>query len=212
MECCLPPILRLTCLLGLFGPATACLALSPTPPVLHLSGDDFPSLIVHQPVLLESGLPAPLSCVQIRGKRVDELDPIWKKVTGRIHLECDDLTLESAGFDMVATTATAYLLPGTVRFAGIPVTEVRLMNSELWSDRQYLLDQPYAAIHAQIVNHLQSRCRSRQDTPGLLGVSHCEIHDEAEGLYLEIGDQGGIWVHPDPDNPDMTVYAEAWSD
>ena len=177
VECCLPPILRLTCLLGLLAPASACLALSPTPPVLHVSGDDFPSLIVHQPMLQESGLPAPLSCAQIRGKRVDELDPLWKKATGRIHLECDDLTLESAGFDMVATTATAYLLPGAVQFVGIPVAEVRLMNSELWSDRQYLLDRPYAGIHAQIARHLQSRCRTRQDTPGLLGASDCEIHE-----------------------------------
>ena len=37
------------------------------------------------------------------------------------------------------------------------------------------------------------------------------------GLSAESGlatfrDQGGIWVHPDPDNPAMTLYAEAWSD
>ena len=113
--------LSLSVLCGLLvAPATACLALSPVAPVLEVGGDDFPSLIVHQPVLEESGLPAALSCAQIRGKRLDELDPLWKRATGRIHLECDDLTLESAGYDMVATTATAYLLPGAVQFAGIP--------------------------------------------------------------------------------------------
>ena len=99
-----------------------------------------------------------------------------------------------------------------MQFVGIPVAEVRLMNSELWSDRQYLLDRPYAGIHAQIARHLQSRCRTRQDTPGLLGVSSCELHEEAGGLYLETGGQGGIWVHPDPDDQAMTIYAEAWSD
>ena len=211
MQCLLSPLLRLAWLAGLLAPASACLALSPAPiPVLQVSGDDFPSLIVHQPVLEESGLPAALSCAQIRSKRVDELDPLWKRATGRIHLECDDLTLESAGFDLVATMATAYLLPGAVQFAGIPVAEVRLMNSELWSDRQYVL----ARLNASTGRPLpwQSRCRTRQDTPGLLGVSDCEILAEADGLYLETGDQGGIWLHPDPDNPAMTLYAEVWSD
>ena len=212
MECSLPTLLRLAWLAGLMAPATMCLALSPAGPVLQVGGDDFPSLIVHQPVLEESGLPAALSCAQIRGKRLDELDPLWKRATGRIHLECDDLTMESAGFDMVATTATAYLLPGAVQFAGIPVAEVRLMNSELWSDRQYVLGRPYAEIREKVASYLQSRCRTRQDTPGLLGAYSCELHEEADGLYLETGDQGGIWVHPDPDNPAMTLYAEAWSD
>lgn len=213
MECFLPPVLRLAWLAGLLVPATASLALPPTPaPVLQVGGDDFPTLIVHVPVLDAAGLPPPLSCAQIRAKRVDELDPRWKKATGRIHLACDDLTVESAGFDMVATQATAYLLPGAVQFSGIAVAEVRLMHSELWSDRQYLLDQPYAGIQTLIAQHLQARCRARQDVPGLLGTMPCEPREEAAGLFLQTGEQSGIWVYPDPDSPARTVYAEVWSD
>lgn len=60
--------------------------------------------------------------------------------------------------------------------------------------------------------HVESRCRMRQDDPSLLASSDCALVREAEGLYLDTSEVGGIWLHPDQDDTRRTVYAEAWSD
>jgi len=181
-------------------------------PVLRLVGNDFPELVVHVPRHDAIGVRGPLDCDHIRAKRIDELDPLWKQAVERIHLDCDDLSLETEGFNTVATVITAYLRPGAVQFAGIQVAEVRMMDSEQWGDRQYLLDQPYAAAVDAVQRHVESRCRMRQDEPALLAQGDCTLIREAEGLYLDTSEVGGIWLHPDQDNTQRTVYAEAWSD
>ena len=181
-------------------------------PVLQLSGDDFPVLIAHQPARDENGVLQPVACEQIRGKRIDELDPLWKQVVERIHVDCDDLEQDIAGFDMVATAATGFLRPGLVQFAGIPVIEVRLMDSELWGDHQYILDRPYTEIGAALERFVESHCRTAQDNRQALVRNTCELTQTAEGMYLEAGPLGGIWIHPLADNPQRTVYAEAWAD
>lgn len=181
-------------------------------PVLQLSGDDFPVLIVHQPARDENGVLLPLACDQIRGKRIDELDPLWKQAIERIHVDCDDLKQETAGFDMVATVATGFLKPGSVEFAGIPVLEVRLMNSEMWGDHQYILDRPYAEIGEALERFVESHCHAAQDNRQALMRNTCELTETAEGMYLEAGPLGGIWIHPQHDDPQRTVYAEVWAD
>jgi hypothetical protein len=181
-------------------------------PVLQLSGGDFPVLIVHQPARDENGLLLPLACAQIRGKRIDELDPLWKQAVERIHVDCDDLQRETAGFDMVATVATGFLKPGSAEFAGIPVAEVRLMDSEMWGDHEYILDRPYADIRAALERFVESHCGASQDNRQALLRNTCGLTETAEGMYLEAGPLGGIWIHPQHDDPQRTVYAEAWAD
>ena len=181
-------------------------------PVLQLAGNDFPELVVHQPAYDDNGHPLELSCDPIRSKRIDELDPLWKQAVERIHMDCEDLTEESAGFDMVATVAIGFLKPGTVQFAGVPVAEIRLMDSELWGDHQYLLDRPYAEIRDAIKVFVESRCRAQQENTDSLVVSSCALTESEEGLYLEASELGGIWMHPEQGNAARTVYAEAWSD
>jgi hypothetical protein len=180
--------------------------------VLQLSGDDFPELAVHQPVFDETGNPMAMACDQIRARRIDELDPLWKQAVERIHLDCEDLKEEDAGFNMAATVVTGFLRPGTVEFAGLPVAEIRLMDSDLWGDHQYLLQAPYDEVRAQLVSFIQSRCRAQQDRPGALMQQDCTPADTEAGLYLESSELGGIWVHAEEGNPARTVYAEAWSD
>ncbi|MGH8061064.1 MAG: hypothetical protein ACREO7_03500 [Pseudoxanthomonas sp.] len=200
--------------------SAACSSLATTPqpvPVLQLSGDDFPALVTHQPAHDEDGVLLPLACEQIRGKRIDELDPLWKQAVERIHLDCDDLKQETAGFDMVATVATGFLRPGLVEFAGLPVAEVRLMDSELWGDHEYILDRPYADIREALERFVESHCRASQDNApqdNLQALPHntCKLTETDEGLYLEAGPLGGIWIHPDHDDPRRTVYAEVWAD
>lgn len=181
-------------------------------PVLQLSGNDFPVLIAHQPARDENGVLLPPACDQIRGKRIDELDPLWKQAVERIHVDCDDLKQEAAGFDMVATAATGFLRPGSVEFAGIPVLEVRLMNSEKWGDYEYILDRPYTEIRDVLERFIQSHCHSSQDNPEALARSTCELTETADGMYLEAGPLSGIWMHPQHDDPQRTVYAEVWAD
>lgn len=181
-------------------------------PVLQLSGDDFPVLVAHQPARDGNGDLLPPACDQIRGKRIDELDPLWKQAVERIHVDCDDLKREIAGFDMVATVATGFLKPGSVEFAGIPVAEVRLMDSEMWGDHEYILDRPYAEIREVLERFVESHCRAPQDNRETLLRNTCKATGTAEGLYLEAGPLGGIWIHPERDDPRRTVYAEAWAD
>ena len=217
VECRINPRLLAFCLLATTvfpGLATTPAPASPAAaaPVLRLSGDDFPVLIVHRPVRDENGDLLPMACDQIRGKRIDELDPLWKQAVERIHVDCDDLKQETAGFDMVATVATGFLRPGTVEFAGLPVAEVRLMDSELWGDHEYILDRPYAEAGETLEHFVESHCRSSQDQREALPGNTCELVKTAEGMYLEAGPLGGVWIHPEQDNPRRTVYAEAWAD
>lgn len=198
-------------LLSLSVLAWPCRAAAPAP-VLQLSGGDFPELSVHQPRFDEAGNQLPMACDQIRAKRIDELDPLWKRSMDRIHLECEDLKAADAGFDMVATTLTGFLREGTAQFAGQPLAEVRLMDSDMWSDHQYILQRPYPEAREALKRFIEARCRAHQDNPAALVQSNCVLTDTKEGLYLEASELGGIWVHAEEGNPERTVYAEAWSD
>ena len=113
---------------------------------------------------------------------------------------------------MVATVATGFLRPGMVEFAGIPVVEVRLMDSELWGDHEYILDRPYAEVGEALGRFVESHCRAPQDNQEALARSTCEVTETGEGMYLEAGPLGGIWIHPERGDPQRTVYAEAWAD
>ena len=194
-------------------PPVSVAAPAPMPvPVLQLSGDDFPVLIAHRPARDENGVLLPPACDQIRGKRIDELDPLWKQAVERIHVDCDDLTQEAAGVDMIVTVATGFLRPGLVEFAGIPVLEVRLMNSEKWGDYEYILDRPYAETRDALKHFVESHCRAPLDNRQALAHDTCTLTETAEGMYLEADSLGGIWMHPAQDDPQRTVYAEVWAD
>lgn len=216
MECRSNPRLLTFCLLAI-ATASSLATTPPVPvaapvPVLQLSGGDFPVLILHQPARDENGMLLPLACEQIRGKRIDELDPLWKQAVERIHMDCDDLKQETAGFDMVATAATGFLKPGSVEFAGIPVVEVRLMSSEKWGDYEYILDRPYAEIRDVLERFVESHCRAPRDSREALVRDTCKLTETDEGLYLEADSLGGIWMHPEHGDPQRTVYAEVWAD
>ena len=194
--------------LAISGPAVA---VEPAP-VLQLSGNDFPELVVLSEELDAAGEPVSLSCDRIRNRRIDELDPLWKRAVERIHLDCQDLTEQDDGFEMAATIVTGFLKPGRVEFAGVPVAEVRMMDSELWGDHQYLLDRPFVQIRDTIRGFIESRCRAQQETRGALLAIDCTLVETSEGLYLQADEISGIWLHAAPDDPQRTVYAEAWSD
>ncbi|NDK39130.1 hypothetical protein DT603_09785 [Pseudoxanthomonas gei] len=192
--------------------AATALAAQPAPPVLQLSGNDFPELVVISRETDANGESGMLSCDRIRSKRIDELDPLWKQAVERIHLDCEDLGEHEDGANMAATVVTGFLKPGQVQFAGVPVAEVRLMDSELWGDHQYLLDRPFTEIRDAIKTFVESRCRAQSESSGALVTSDCNLLETPEGVYLQTSEVGGIWMHPSQDEPQRTVYAEAWAD
>ena len=119
----------------------------------------------------------------------------------RIHLDCDDLTKAEAARTWWPRWSPRYLKPGTVHFAGMPVAEVRLMDSDLWGDHQYLLDRPSPTISAVLKKHLAARCSAQHDNPSLLLRHGCRIDESADGLYMESSEAGGIWVHAGTGKP-----------
>ena len=205
---------RFSVAFSLLAVAANCFASTTTEaaPVLQLAGNDFPELVLHQPAEDANGDPLPLACDQIRGKRIDELDPLWKQSIERIHVDCEDLTEAKDGFDMVATVVTGFLRPGSAVFAGVPVAEVRLMDSELWGDHEYILDRPYAEVSETLRRFIESRCRAPRENPEALVGDTCKLTETEQGIYLEADSVGGIWLHPLQEDPRRTVYAEAWSD
>jgi hypothetical protein len=182
---------------------------------LDVSGDDFPVLVqaVAGTVRFDAlNLPDP-GCSDIRARRVDELPLPWRKVVERVHLDCDRVGQDSAGKEMVALVGTAFLKPGAVRMAGHPVAEVRLMDSELWGDHQYVLDTDYAAAAASLRALIEARCQQQQRIrEQAAGHQDCRMKRGSAGLYLSSDEISGIWVHADPDDPQRTIYAEAWAD
>ena len=202
------------------GPAILALAIAPacatgTSPdslAVHAArGGDFPELIVHLPRFDATGDPMAPACDQVRARRIDELDPVWKRLVDRVHLECERVPAAEAGDETIATTLTAYLRPGAVQLAGAPVAEVRLMDSERWGDRQYIVDRPFAAVRDALAAHVEMRCGMAGDDPTALGSRDCTIARDERGVFIDTGG-GGIWIYPDPYDAARTVYAEAWAE
>jgi hypothetical protein len=211
MECRFPALLACVLVALTVAPAWAATPLPAPPPTPHaVRGGDFPELVVHLPALDAVGAPMPLDCAQVRARRIDELDPVWKHLVERIHLDCEPLAIDDAT-GTIATTLTAYLRPGAVQLAGAPVTEVRLMDSELWSDRQYVVGRPFADAADALAAHVSMRCAMAQDDPAALGMGDCDLVRTKRAVFVDSG-AVGIWIHPDPYDAARTVYAEAWAE
>ncbi|WP_411832814.1 hypothetical protein [Pseudoxanthomonas mexicana] len=178
-------------------------------PPLELSGDDFP--VILQPVVDGSGGDQG-GCLGVRARRIDEIALPWRKAVERLHLDCHTLDEDSAGVAMIALAGTAYLKPGAATMAGHPVAEVRLMDSELWGDHQYVLEAAYAAVADDLRRLIETRCLQRRLREESGPAQDCRMTVNPDSLYLEINEISGIWVHADPDDPRRTVYAEAWAD
>jgi len=185
----------------------------PVRPLLEVEGGDFPVLmrpVGRAPQVDEEGTAT--GCESVRARRVDEVGLPWRKAVDRVALDCQPLDEESAGVEMVALSGVAYLKRGAVTMAGHPVVEVRLMDSAIWGDHQYLLDADYAQAAKDLRRLVETRClqrRLREETGPALA---CTMTDTASGLYLMVDEISGIWIHADPDDARRTVYAEAWAD
>ncbi len=188
------------------GPAAA-------EPTLQLGESRFPELIMHLPEFDKAGNRLPLACGQIRARRIDELDPAWRQAVGRVHLECEPLAATGGGEpEAIATVVTAYLKPGTALFLQAPVVEVRLMDSDLWSDHQYVLAAPYPDIVHDLQRHLVARCEAAPVDQAILSRRDCAVTLSEDGIFVANSAVGGAWAHPDPFDAHRTVYAEGWAE
>lgn len=198
----------------------ACLAVVPvfaaqTPVTIEVHGGDFPTLVQDTgvvPALDEHGLPRAPGCEAVRARRVDEMPYPWRDAIDRIHLDCQALESAEDGVDTLALNATAYLKPGRVWLAGQAVTEIRLMDSELWGDHQYVLAIPFEQVAGDLRRHVEADCAQRHLREEREAAAECRMHASDGELYLELNEISGLWIHADPDDATRTIYAEAWAD
>jgi hypothetical protein len=180
-------------------------------PVLQLQGEDFPELLMRLPSGGVDTDQANPECGRIRARRLDELPPDWREVVERLHFDCEAADPEAPLEGGIVTTVTAFLKPGRVQFRRLPVREVRMMDAAQWGDHQYVLDKPYSSIGERMARELRGSCQARRDVGDIRTVD-CEVIARPDGLYQQLDEITGIWVHPDPDEASVTIYAEAWSD
>lgn len=214
MDCRRPVAYSLAGLLALAARDAAAMQ-TPDSVAFAVAGGDFPSLtqaVDIAPRFDAEGAPVSPGCDGVRARRIDELALPWRHAVTGVQLDCEVLAAAYDGFDTLAIAATAILEPGTVSLAGQPVAEVRLMDSELWGDHQYVLEAPFPSVHDALKQHVESSCHSRRLRDEHAGAADCTMSENDGGLYLPTDEIGGIWIHADPDDPQRTIYAEAWAD
>ena len=184
---------------------------------LQLDNSDFPALVIVEPMPEDDTRYGP-DCAHMKVRSVDALKRRWRSVIARIDFECRDLTGEESGYSSATseTTITLLLKPEAVTFAGFPVIELRMRNSELWGDEQFILDAPFTQTGPVLQRHLETTCGLSKQRLRESNQRICVIEEGAfwhnGGLYLSTGELGGTWAHPEEGHPQRTVYAEAWSD
>ena len=184
---------------------------------LKLDNSDFPALVIVEPMPEDDTRYGP-HCAHMKVRSVDELKRRWRSVITRIDFKCRDLTGEESGYSSATseTTITLLLKPEAVTFAGFPVIELRMRNSELWGDEQFILDAPFTQTGPVLQRHLETTCglskqRLRASDPRICVIEEGALWHNG-GLYLRTSELGGTWAHPEEGHPQRTVYAEAWSD
>ena len=198
--------------------ATAMLATTPAiagtraPVTIEVRGYDFP-LLLHQtglPAPLDdNGLPMQAGCEAVRARRLDELPYPWSEAVDRVHLDCQPAESADAG---IALTVTAFLKPGRVWLAGQPVSEIRLMDSYLYGDHQYVIAAAFAQVGAELRKQVEADCQRRHLLEERDAAAVCQMQELPGEFYLEADEISGIWIHADPDDAHSTIYSEAWAD
>jgi hypothetical protein len=210
MECCHPLVPTVAGLLLVASARVHAGETAATRP-LQVTGGDFPALVMVVPGEHASdGRDALPGCDRIRARRLDELPPGWSGRVVQVELDCEQTLADDAQQALTAVTARARLHAEQVQLAGLPVREVRLMDSSRWGDHQYVVDAPYARAALPLRRFLEAACQAR----ALAGEMQapCTMVDTGDGLYLATGDTSGQWIHPDPEHAGQTLYIETWAD
>jgi hypothetical protein len=192
-------------------PATA------APRVLQLGNSDFPELVVVEPMPENNTRYGP-DCAHIKVRSLDQLKRRWRSVIASVDFECKDIDGEASGYSATTSETTIRILlkDKAVAFAGFPVIELRMKNSDLWGDDQFILDAPFAETGPVLQRHLETTCGLSKQQLREKKRKQCVIEEDSHwhhgGLYIRTNELGGTWAHPEAEHPQRTVYAEAWSD
>lgn len=183
---------------------------------LEVRGGDFPLLTraTGTPVELDAqGFPMPPGCDAVRARRPEELAPPWRNAVESIALECEPMEPDERSQHAVALSVTARLRPRHVQLAGFEVREIRLMDSPLWSDHQYVLGVRYAEVVDRLKSQLAEDCKAAGATLSTLPAPHsaCGMTLGEQDLHLNLGEGLDMWLYPDPDDAGLTIYAEGWA-
>lgn len=182
------------------------------PVTIEVRGDDFPVLVQQTglpPPLDDNGLPQPAGCEAIRARRLDELPYPWSEAVDRVHLDCQPAESVEAG---IALTVTAFLKAGRVWLAGQPVREIRLMDSYLYGDHQYVIAADFAQVGAELREQVEADCQRRHLLEERDDAAVCQMLEQPGEFYLKVDEISGIWIHADADDAGSTIYSEAWAD
>lgn len=179
--------------------------------------DAFPELLSYPPAK-DDGEVVRGTCAQIKAKRVDELPAPWRDTIASIKLTCKDLSEEESGYGEAtsSTEVVAILKPGAITFATLPVVEIRMKDSELWGDHQFIIDLPFAQARPALKRYMQATCGLSEEALRNAPETDCTVEPapghSGESLYASTGEISSIWAHADETDPRRTVYADAWSD
>lgn len=181
---------------------------------IDLVGQQFPMLLVWSPPAdpEDPSGQGPLPCNNVRALRVDELDAKVAPLVETVTLDCEvgkGIEDEPDGI----TTVVAKLKPNAANFGGVPIVEIRMMDSAWGNDHQYLLDAPFNSSKETITASIRQHCLGN-DPSSNPGSSTCVVtpEDMHKGIYIDRGEGGGLWAHPDPDDAQRTIFASAWSE
>jgi hypothetical protein len=177
-----------------------------------LVGRPFPSLKTTLTMTAETH-PGASPCDAVRAMRLDELDAEWAPMVADIALSCE----VGQGIEDepdANTTVVAKLRPKAAHFGGAPVVEIRMSDSAWGNDYQYVLDARFGSARQRLSTAIRAHCLKNSDAAADAPDTVCRIQGDGVhgGLYIDTGEGGGLWLHPDPDNPRRTIFASAWSE
>lgn len=151
-------------------------------------------------------------CPAIRALKPVELPQPWRAAVTRIVMNCAPMEGQDKRPD-ASTMSVASLRAGEVTLRGIPVIELRHGESWAHGDSQYVLGAPYAQVADKLAAYAKARCATRVGTEAATPEACAPMEDPVHGgLFFQTSELGGIRVHPDPDDPQQSILAEAWSE
>jgi hypothetical protein len=196
--------------LGLVVAVSGCGSGVASDQAIDLVGQPFPALTVtsesSQPLA-----PGTSPCDTIRALSISEVADTYKPIIDSVTLTCE--VGKGIEDEPDVTTAVARVKPNTATFDGSPIIEIRMMDSAWGNDYQYVLAVPFTASEKQIAASTRKHCllvagRSSDD------AKSCPVTQDSthQGIYIDTGEGGGLWGHPDPANGEQTIFASAWSE
>lgn len=152
-------------------------------------------------------------CDLVKALRINELAGNWKSIVASIELKCE-IGKGIEDEPDANTLAIAKLKPKAAHFDGVAIIEIRMSDSAWGNDYQYVLDARFSSIQKKLKSAIRKNCIKQRGVTAPITDDICRVENDGQhgGLYMSMGEGGGIWLHADSGNPNRTIYASAWSE